>query len=109
MQESDAFAFRAETGNVIDQSDTCTTTAFQCTVQVIDGEADVVNAGTAFGDELRNGRIGGVGLEELDERVTRGESGDAGAIGIIELNLCETEQVAVERNDAVELIDGDAD
>ena len=95
MEESDAFALRAEPGNVIDQSDTCTTTPFQCTVQVIDGEADVVNAGTALGDELRNGRIGGVGLQKLDKRVTRAESGDAGAIGVIELSFGESEQVAV--------------
>jgi hypothetical protein len=109
MEKSDVFALGAEPGGVIDQSHTCTTTAFQCSVQIIDGEADMVNAGAAFGDELADRRLGGFGLQELDERVARAQTGDPGSIGIVQRLFGQAEQVAVERQNTVERINGDSD
>jgi hypothetical protein len=49
-----------------------------------------------------------LGLEQLDEGVPGSESGDAGAIGVVELDFGETEHVAVEGQDLVERAHGDA-
>ena len=50
-----------------------------------------------------------VGLEQLDEGLTGREASDAGAVGIVEIDLGETEQIAVEWKDLVERTHGDAD
>jgi hypothetical protein len=109
MEKRDAFAFGAEPGLVIDQSQACTTTPFQCSVQIIDSEADVVNAGTAFGDELADGRLGGFGLQQLHERLARAQTGDPGTIGIVQGLFGDTEQVAIKGQDLIEGFDGNSD
>ena len=109
MEESDAFALGAESGLLVDQSQPCTTTAFQCSVQIVDGEADMVNAAATLGDEFADRRIGGLRLEELDQRFTGAVPRDAGTVGIVEGLFGQAEQVAVERNDTIELCDGDSD
>jgi hypothetical protein len=50
-----------------------------------------------------------MGLEQLDESITGGETGDAGTIGIVELDLGQAEQIAVEWKDLVECAHGDSD
>ena len=109
MEKGDGFALGAEPRFVIDQANTCTTTAFQCSVQIIDGEADVVNAGTAFGDELADRRLGRFGLEELDERVARAQTGDTSTIGIVQRLLGHAEQIAVEGQESIERVDSNSD
>ena len=84
MQERDSLSFGAHARFLIDQSDTCTATAIQCSVQVIDGEANVVDAGPAFGDELANWRIGALCLEQLHERVARAEASDTSPVGVVQ-------------------------
>ena len=50
-----------------------------------------------------------LGLEQLDEGVTGGKAGDARTIGVVEWNLGEAEEVAVEGKDLVECAHGDPD
>ena len=69
MQKRDAFAFGTDAGSVIDESDPFAAAAVECSIQIVDGEADVMDAGPAFGDELGNGRIGSLSLEQLDQGV----------------------------------------
>jgi hypothetical protein len=107
MQERDTFPFGTEAGGLVDQPDTGGPAALERTVEVVDGEADVVNARSPLGDELADGLLGIVGLEELDERLAGGEPGDACAIGIVELDFGQAEHVAVEGEDPVERTDGD--
>ena len=109
MEKGDAFALGAEPGGVIDQSKACTATPIQCSVQIIDGEANVVNAGPAFGDELADGRFRGFGLEELHKRVARAETGDPGSLGIVQRLFGQAEKVAIERQDSLERFDGNSD
>ena len=68
-----------------------------------------MDSGAAFGDELADGRVGMFGLEQLDEGVTCGESGDPCTVGVVEGNVGEIEQIAVEGKDLVERTHGDAD
>jgi hypothetical protein len=97
MQERDAFAFSTDPWNVIDQSDPFAAAAFECSIQVVDSEADVVNAGPPFGDELANGGVGTFRFEEFDNGLTSTKTRDASSIGIVELFFGKVKQVAIER------------
>ncbi len=109
MQESDAFALGTDARHVIDEPDTCTAAAFQCSVQIINSETDVVNAGTSLGDEPGDWRLGRFRLEQLHERVATPESGDPGTVSVIERLFREVQQIAVEGEDTIESVHGDAD
>jgi hypothetical protein len=68
-----------------------------------------MNAGAALCDELADGRVGAFGLEELHERVAGANSGDASTVRVVEGLFRESEQVAVQGENVIEGIDGDAD
>lgn len=97
MQERDTLAFGAPPRLRIDHDDSGGTASPQGIVEVVDGEAKVMDPGAALLDELGDGRSGGGGLEHLDERVTGGVARDAGAVGIRERDVGKTEDVVQER------------
>lgn len=109
MEEGDALSFRAEPGLLVDETNACLPAALESEFEVVDVEADVMNAGTAPGDEPIDRRVVRRGLEQFDERLAGGEPGNAGTIGVVEWDLWEAEDVAVEGKDLVERADGDAD
>lgn len=55
MEERDTFPLGPEPGGFVDEAEAGIPTAPERTVQVVDGEADVMDAGAAFGDELADG------------------------------------------------------
>ena len=55
MQEGDALAFGAHARSFVDQRDTRRTAARERRVEVVDGEADVVDTRTSLVEELRDG------------------------------------------------------
>src|SRR5581483_10653030 len=98
MQEGDALALGAEPRLFVDQADAELTAALEGSLEVVDGEADMVNSRPAFRDEFPDGRVGDVGLEQLDERIPGREPGDAGAVGVVERDFGEAEHVAIKRD-----------
>ena len=96
MQEGDAFAFRAPPWLRVDHDDSGGTASLQGIVEVVDGEAKVVNSSAALLDELGDRRSGGGGLEHLDERVTGGVARDARPVGVGERYLGQAEDVVQE-------------
>src|SRR2546423_14813452 len=109
MEKGDALSFGAEARGLVDEPDGGSAAALEGGVEVVDDEADVMNAGAAFCDELCDGRVCRGGLEQLDERLAGGETGDTGSVGIIEGHLRHTEDVAIKGNQRVESLHGDAD
>jgi thioredoxin 1 len=109
MEEGDAFAFGAATRHLIDELHAGSLAPRQRGVEVADSETDVMDARSALGEELPDGGIGFVRLKEFDEGIPGGEAGDARAIGVIERDGRQAEQVAVERQDRFERLHGDAD
>jgi hypothetical protein len=109
MEEGDTFPFRAQAGRLIDEADSSGAAAGEGTVEIVDGEADVMDAGPTFGDELADRRIRMFGFEQLDEGFTGREAGDPGTICIVESDLGHAEQIAVEWKDLVERAHGDPD
>jgi hypothetical protein len=89
VDEGDTFAFGADAGGFVDQANSERSAAGEGGVEVIDGEADMVESWTAFLEEPTDGAIGVAGFEELDEGIAGGDGTDCGAIGIVEWNLRE--------------------
>ena len=108
MNECDALSLGAESGGGVDEADTGSSAAGKRGVEVVHGKADVVNAGTAFGGEFADWRVGGGGFEQLDERFAGLKPGDARTISVIERHVWQAEDVAIERQDLAECVNGDA-
>jgi hypothetical protein len=108
MQEGDSLSLCADTRCLVDELKSGLLASREGSVQIVHGEADVMDAGAAFGQELSDRGCGLVWLEEFDERLTGDEAGDVRTVGVVERDLSETQQVAVEREDRLERFDGDA-
>ena len=109
MEERDAFLFRADSGGFVDEADASGAASLERGVEIFDGEADVVDARAALLDEAPDGRIRRFCFEQLDERFASIKSRDAGAVGIIQRDFRQIENVAVERQDLVEKAYRDSD
>lgn len=109
MQERDTFPLGAESRRFVDQPNARLAASCERTVEIVDSEADVMDARAAFGDELADGCVRMLGLEQLDEGITGREAGNARAVGVVERDVWETEQVAVEWKNLVERAHGDSD
>jgi hypothetical protein len=102
VEESDPLALRAYPGTFIDQANARRAAPIERGVEIIDGKADVVDAGSALCDKPPDGRVVRASLQQFHERASAVEPGDSSTIGIIERNLGHGEHVAVERQDLVE-------
>jgi hypothetical protein len=71
-------------------------------VEVVDGEAEVVNAGTALFNEARDRRVRTLGLEQFDEHIAGLEACDPRAVAVAEGDDGESEDVAKERQGVAE-------
>ena len=58
VEERDTFPFGADAGCLVDEANSGGAAASEGTVEVVDGEADVMDAGATFGDELADRRVG---------------------------------------------------
>lgn len=102
MKEGDPFSFRSEARYLVDEADSSSATALERPLEIVDVEADVMNARATLGDELADGRLGSFTLEKFNERFAGDESRNAGTVRIIERSLGHAEDVAVEWQDLLE-------
>ena len=70
MQEGDAFSFRADARCLVDELNAGLRASGEGAVQIVDRKTDVMDAGTALGEELPDRGSGLIGGEEFDERLT---------------------------------------
>ena len=109
MQEGDALAFGAKARGLVDQHDTRLAAARERRVEVVDGETEVMDAGSPLLEELRDRRARVLRFEQFDEGATGGEAGYAGAVAVFERRVGEAEHVAVEGDQGIDALHGDAD
>src|SRR5690349_5752112 len=97
MQKRDAMPAGSAPGRLVDQAIAGLLAARQRGVEIRNTVADVMNAGTAFGKELRHGtrRIGR--LEQLDVDRPEMQAHDRGTVGCFRVAGSKTEDVTVER------------
>ena len=108
MQERDALALGSDAGCFVDEGDAGRAAAIERRVEIVDGEGDVVDAGSALVEEPADGSIGVGRLEQFDERIACAEAGDVGAVGIGQWRVGQAEHVAVEGEQVGQFADGNA-
>jgi hypothetical protein len=109
VQEGDAFAFGSDPREFVHQRYAGRATLREHRVEVVDGETQVMDAGTALLDEAGDRRVGTLRFEQFDKRVTGGESSDARAVAIIERYWLKGQDVTKEGRGFVNGSDGEAD
>lgn len=108
MEKRDTLSFRSHPWSVINKADAAGPTSVQRRLQVLDNEADVVDARATALHEPSHGRVRRGGFEELDERITGGETDDGRAVGVVEWHLGESEDIAVKGQGIAERAHSDA-
>lgn len=109
MQEGDSLSLGTQSGRLVNETDAGLATAVQRVVQVVHGEADVMDSGPAPCDEARDWRFGRLGLQQFDQWFTGGQSHDSCSVGVIQWQLRHAEDVTVEREDGFQVGDGQPD
>ena len=107
MQEGDAFAFGADAGRLVDQPQSGCSAARKRPVEVVHGETHVMDAGAPLGHELPDGRVLGLGFEQLNQRFSGSDTRDGGAIGIVERNFGHSEDITIQGHERIEGLHSD--
>lgn len=109
MKEGNSLPLRAQSWFLVDQSNAGLATTIEHVVEVVNGKANVMNAGPSPGNELSNGRVISGCLEEFNERFTARDTGDAGTISIVEQHLGHLQNIAQKGKQIVERSHSNAD
>ena len=109
MKKRDAFLLGAEAGGFVDEANAGGATTLQGGVDVIDGEADVMDPRPSLGHEAADRRVRGFGFEQFDERVAGGQPDDRSTIGIVQRHFRQVEDVTIEWQDLFKGSDRDTD
>ena len=109
MKEGDSLSFGANARRLVDKADAGGATSVEHRIEIVNGEADVVNTGATLGDKLANRTIRRLGLEEFNERLSSNEPGNASAVRVIERRFAKAEHIAIKGKNLVERPHGNAD
>src|SRR5438067_1413581 len=96
MQERDTFPLCPDARGLVDQTNAGGAAAVEHVIQIVDGEAEVMDARSFSGNELVDGTVGRLAFKELDQGIAGRQARDSGAIRVIEGNVGKAEDVAVE-------------
>lgn len=94
MQKRDSLSLRANARLLVNEPDSGLAAALERGVEIVDGKADVMDAGPPLRHESRDRRGGIVRLEKLYQRLSGAQAHDARPIGIIESNFCQSQHVS---------------
>lgn len=96
MQEGDAAAADAAPGRFVHEAVTGGAGTDERGIEIGDAVADVMDPGTAFGEEAGNWPVRVARLEQLDVDVAECEAHDRRAVGRLRSTRVETQHVAIE-------------
>ncbi len=109
MQECDTLSLGSDPWLLVDELNSGATTTLQGRIEVVDGEANVMNPRSALLQESRDRGFRVSGLQKLHQRLACAEANDVSAVGVIEVDLGQSEHVAKKRQALGEGLDGDPD
>ena len=109
MQEGDSLAFGAESRRLVDQPQSGCSATRKRPVEVVHGEAHVMDAGATLGYEFPDGRVFRLGFEQFHQRFSGSDTRDSGAISVVERNFGHPEDITVEREQRIEGLHGNPD
>lgn len=109
MDEGDALALRSDARCLIDEAYSCRPAAVEHFIQVIDRVTDVMDGGPPPPEEFSDRRVVTCGLEELDQRLARGEGSDPCTVAVGNLDLTHSQHIAIEGEVLAGRFQGDAD
>ena len=96
MQKRDPLPLSSYPWRFVDQPKAGRPAPFHDLVQIVNRKADVVNSRSALVQKAGDGIVAGIGLQQLDKRLSGLEAGDSCAIGIVEFHLGHSKDVAIE-------------
>lgn len=109
MHERDSAAVGAGTRHVVDQPIPCRAAALERVVEVGNSKTQVMDSGSALGEELRHGAVRVAWLEQLDLDVAQANADHRGAVGRLRGPGLEPEDVPIEGEGRVDRRHGNAD
>ena len=109
MEESDSFSFGAKSWRFVDQPDTGRAAFLECPVEIVHGEANVVNSGPASRDEFCDWSVVAVRLEQLNQRVAGFNSGYSRPVGVADFSALHAEDIGKEGQTRRNRLHGDSD
>jgi hypothetical protein len=80
----------------VHQADTRVAATLQSGVEVIDREADVMDARSSLFKELSDWRVGFIRFEQFNQGLAGGEPADPGSVAVGKLGLGHSEDIAIE-------------
>lgn len=96
MQKRDPFPLSAYPWRFIYQPKPGRPAPFHHLVQIVYRKADVVNSRSALVQKAGDRIVAGIGLQQLDKRLSGLEPGDSRTVGIVEFHLGHSKDVAIE-------------
>ena len=102
MKERDSLLLRTDPRGLIDETNAGCATPIESSVEVVHGEANMVNTGATFGDIAANRRVRGFSFEQFNERFASREADNRCTVGVVERDFWQIEDVAIERQDLFE-------
>src|SRR5262245_50999364 len=102
MHECDASPAGPTSGRLVDEAVPRGAAARERAVEIRDPVAHMMNAGTALGDELRDGTRGIERLEQLDVHGPERQGDDGRAVGALRSSGSQAEDVAIEAERSVD-------
>ena len=98
MQERDALPLGANARYFVDKLNSRLPAPLEHSVEVVDGEADVMYSRSPLLDEAGDRRAGVCRLQELHQGFSGTEARDPGAVGVLKRHLRQAEDIAEKRH-----------
>jgi hypothetical protein len=96
VEERDSLSLGTNARCFVDETNASGSATVERAIEIVDDKADVVDAGPPSFDESTDRRVGDARFEQLDERITGREAGDASSVRIVERDFVEPQDVAIE-------------
>jgi hypothetical protein len=96
MHEGNAVSFRSDARDLVDQANACGPTSGECAVEICRREAHVVDSGASTVDKSSDRGVRGRRFEQLDKGSAGSQASDVGAVGVVERDYGQSEDVAIE-------------